>query len=142
SAVLAFERFFGCNLDIKINGQLELLAGNWRHLVELRKLFAVAVDDSSTITILSGQKIVVLLLDSGAAHDITLLVELICGTVEHVCRVCVSADCLVRVMLASVYRFRSARVSDEGIASASAGLPECTSVQWRLRGTNVCRRYR
>ena len=44
-AVLAFHGLFGGHLDVEVDGELEVLAGDGELLAELADLFAVAVDD-------------------------------------------------------------------------------------------------
>ncbi len=82
-ADFAFEGFFGGHLDVEVDGEAEVFAGDGEGLAEVAELFAVAVDDDVAGAVCAAEEGVVGLLDAGAADDVAGLVEGVAGVVEH-----------------------------------------------------------
>ncbi len=80
----AFQRLFGGNLQVKIDGELELLAGNSLHVAERADFLAAAVDQHLARAVLAHQNIVVVLLDARHAHDVARVIQLPLRLGQHV----------------------------------------------------------
>ena len=74
-AVLALHGLFGGHLDVQVDGELEVLAGDGEGLAELAELFAVAVDDDIAAAIHAAKESVVGGFDAGSADDVAGRVE-------------------------------------------------------------------
>ncbi len=81
---LAFQRLFGSDLQIKIDGELELFAGNRLHVAERAHFLAAAVDQHLARAVLAHQDIVVILLDPRHADDVARVVQLPLRLGQHV----------------------------------------------------------
>ena len=75
-AGLALQRLFGRDLQVEIDGQLELLAGNRRHIAQRADFLAAAVDQHLPRAVLAHQNIVVVLLDARHADDVARVIQL------------------------------------------------------------------
>src|SRR5664279_3747290 len=80
----AFERLFGGDLQIKIDGELELFAGNRGHVAEGAHFLATTVDQHLARAVLAHQNIVVVLLDPRHADDVARVVQLPLRLSQHV----------------------------------------------------------
>ena len=83
-AILAFQRLFGGDLQVQVDGQLERFAGDGRRFVEAPFLFAAAVHNRPALPVRAHQQIVILQLHAGFAHHVAGIIELPLGTVEHI----------------------------------------------------------
>ena len=73
--ILAFEGLFGGHLDVEVDGEAEVFAGDGEFLAEVAELFAVAVDDDVAAAVGAAEERVVGGLDAGAADDVAGRVE-------------------------------------------------------------------
>ena len=83
SADLAVEGLFCRHLNVEVNGELQILAGNSEFLAEVAKLLAVAVDDDVAAAVFAAEQRIVGLLDAGATYDVARRVKGVAGIVEH-----------------------------------------------------------
>src|SRR5947209_1681138 len=75
-ALVPVERLFRSDLHIQVDSQFELLARNRGSLAETSHFFAVTVNQRATLAVSADKNIVVLLLDSGLADNVSLVVKL------------------------------------------------------------------
>ena len=84
-AVLAFERLLGGELEVEIDGELQVLSGDGKRLAAQAHLRAVGVHVVVARTVLAAQDRVVGGLDAGLADDIAGIVGRVARIVfEHV----------------------------------------------------------
>ena len=74
-ADFAFEGLFGGHLDVEVDGELQVFAGDGEFLAEVSELFAVAVDDDVAAAVGAAEKSVVGGFDAGSADDVAGRVE-------------------------------------------------------------------
>ena len=83
-AGFAFEGLLGGELEVEVDGELEVLAGGGELLAAVADLLAVGVDDDLAVTVLAAEECVVGLLDAGAADDVAGIVGGVAGVIfEH-----------------------------------------------------------
>ena len=80
----AFQRLFRRNLQIEVDGKLELLAGHRRHVAQRADFLAAAVDQHLARAVLAHQNIVVILLDARHADDVARVIKLPLRLGQHV----------------------------------------------------------
>jgi hypothetical protein len=85
-AILPFDRLLRRNLQIEIQGQLELLAGLRRRFVQPADFAPMAIHERAPRSVLAHQDVVVLLLDSAHTDHVAGVVEFELRLVEHVFR--------------------------------------------------------
>ena len=82
-ANLAVEGLLGGFLDVEVDGEAEVFAGDGVLFANHAELFAVRVDEDVAGAVGAAEERVVGLLDAGAADDVAGLVEGVAGVVEH-----------------------------------------------------------
>ena len=82
-ADLAGHGLFGGHLDVEVDGEFEVFAGDGEGLAEVAELFAVRVDDDVAGAVGAAEESVVGLLDAGSSDDVAGVVEGVAGVVEH-----------------------------------------------------------
>ena len=84
-AILVGECFFGCNLQINVNGELQLLARLGRFFLKgLTNFAAMAIDQNLSRAILAHKDAVVFELDTRFADHISRVIKLKLRLVQHV----------------------------------------------------------
>ena len=74
-ADFAFEGLFGGHLDVEVDGETKVFAGDGEFLAEVAEFFAVAVDDDVAAAVGAAEDGVVGRLDAGSADDVAGRVE-------------------------------------------------------------------
>ena len=82
-AVLVTQSLFGCDLQIEINGELELFAGLGWGLIEAANFSPTAIHNGSARTVLAHQYLVVLQFHARLSDHVAGIVELPARLVEH-----------------------------------------------------------
>ncbi len=73
--ILPSRAFFGGHLDVEVDGELQVFAGDGEFLAEVAQFPAVAVDDDVAAAVDAAEECVVGCLDAGTADDIAGRVE-------------------------------------------------------------------